>query len=187
MKYYDISSVEVPEWYGFNNYLKPIIIEAKTTNELRKKTQKGFAILKHPSQEVYRKAVEKSLVDVILPDRLKGHDYLHHKRTLLNNVTAKLMNKNKVSYLFTFKELLNTKGGKRALVWGRMKYELWLCVKKKVPIMIASGAENKNELVDVRSLLAMGELLGLKPDQAKSSLNYVQEKILRRGNVTFSN
>jgi len=166
MKYYDIAVCTVPEWYGLKG-LRP---------------EHDLVVLKHPDRDAFRRAVEKSLVDAVLPDRLRGHDYFHHKRTLLNNVTAKLMNKNKVSLLFTFKELRDAKGVKRALVWGRMKYEMKLCIKKSVPVIIASGAGSKDDLVEKHTLLAFGELLGLRPEQAKKALNYAQERILERRN-----
>jgi len=181
MKYYDVSIVEVPAWFGFNGNLKPVIIKAKTQNELRKKSRvKGLSVLKNPDSQVFRKAVDKALVDAILPDRLHGHDYLHHHRTILSNVTLKIMNKFNISLMFTFKELREAIGLDRAKVWGRMKYELWLCNKKKVPVIICSGAESPKDLVPARSLLALGELLGLRPEQAKKALNYVHEKILNR-------
>jgi RNase P/RNase MRP subunit p30 len=181
MKYYDCSLVNIPDWYGFSRVIKPQIIIAKNKNDLIKKSKvKGFLVLKHPSKDVFRKAVDKSLVDAILPDRLSSHDYMHHRRTLLSNVTAKIMSKNKISLLFTMKELINTKGEERALVWGRMKQELWICIKKRVPVIICSGAEKASELVSVHSLLAMGELLGLNPKKAKESLSFVQEKIIAR-------
>lgn len=181
MKYYDTALVSVPGWYGYAGNLEPVVITAKNYSELRKKSKKeGFIVLKYPSKKVFRKAVEKSLVDAVLPDRSKSHDYFHHKKTLLNNVTAKLMNKNKVSLLFTFRELRNNNGEERALIWGRMKQEAWICLKKKVPIIISSGAEKEEELVSATSLLAMGELLGLKPKEAKLALNQVQRKIMER-------
>ncbi|MBD3312523.1 hypothetical protein GF352_03665 [archaeon] len=181
MKYYDTALVSVPKWYGYTGNLEPVVITANNYSALRKKSKnKGFIVLKHPSKKVFRKAVEKSLVDAVLPDRLRGHDYFHHKKTLLNNVTAKLMSKNKVSLLFTFRELRNHNSEERALIWGRMRQEAWICLKKKVPIIISSWAEKKEELVGATSLLAMGELLGLKPEEAKQSLNHVQRKILER-------
>lgn len=181
MAYYDVALIKTPEWYGYTDTLEPVIIKASNYQELRKKSKvKGLTVLKTPGKKLFRRAVEKSLVDAVLPNRMISHDYFHHRRTLLSNVTAKLMNKNKVSLLFTFKELRNSKGERRALIWGRMKQEIRICVKKAVPIIIASGAEKEDELVGVSSLIAMGELLGLRPEQAKKALSHVQEKIIKR-------
>jgi len=181
MDYYDIASINVPSWFGFKKTIKPVIIQPRSQQELFDKTKtKGLIVLKNPSSEIFRKAIDKSLVDVVLPDRLRGHDYLHNRKTILSNVTAKIMKKYNISLMFTFKELKNSGGLDRALVWGRMKYDLWICQKKGLPIIIASGAENKKELVSARTLLALGELLGLRPEKAKQTLSYVQEKILER-------
>ncbi len=178
--YYDVAVCEVPEWFGLKR-LKPVIIEAGSVSDLKKKSDsRGFIVLKHPKPLIFRKAVEKSLVDAVLPDRLKGHDYLHHKHTLLSNVTAKLMSKFKVSMLFTFRELLKSNHFERAIIWGRMKYEMSICLKKSVPIIIASGATKPEELVNYSTLLAFGELLGLEPIEAKKSLRFVHEKVLNR-------
>ncbi len=182
--YYDIASCKVPEWFGLKG-IRPLEITAKDSRELKAKSRaRGMIVLVRPSKEVFRTAVEKALVDAVLPDRTRGRDYFHHPRTLLNNVTAKLMSRNKVSLLFTFRELRDSKGIERALIWRRMKYETGICIKKDVPIMIASGAREEKDLVGRHSLLAFGELLGLSPDKAKSALYYAQEKILKRLNAT---
>lgn len=180
LKYYDLASIEVPDWYGLQA-IKPVIITARNQSELRKQSkQKGLIVLKHPSQSVFRYALDKSLIDAVLPDRLSGHDFLHHKRTLLNNVTLKLMNNYNISLLFSFKELKKVNGLKRSLIWGRMKYEMSLCLKKKVPVILSSMAEEKSELVGLHSLLAMGQLLGLSPKKSKKALSHAQSRILSR-------
>ncbi|MFA5405893.1 MAG: RNase P subunit p30 family protein [Candidatus Nanoarchaeia archaeon] len=189
MKFYDFSPTVVKTaWYGFKGFMKPVIITAKSIKELKNKTAevKGFIVLKHPDEKVFRHAIEKSLVDAVLPNRLSGHDYFHHRWTLIDNVAAKIMSHNKVCLLFTFNELRSTNGQKRALVWGRMKQEIMICVKKKVPIIISSGAEKEADLACAQSLLAMGELLGLKPDESKKALNYAQEKIISRDKVSLN-
>lgn len=177
MKYYDISLVE-NKWYGFDEVIKPVIIEAKTINELINKTRntKGLIVLKHPNEDVFRHALDKALVDAILPLRKGSHDYFHHRRTLLDLVTAKIMAKNKISMIFSFKELRDNKEIEQALVWGRLKQDAMICKKKKVPVIVASMAEKEEDLVCVHSLIGFSELLNLGP----KALNYVQEKILER-------
>ncbi len=176
---FDLTSLNTA-WYGLKN-LEPIIINAKTISELRSKSRtKGLTILLHPDKKLFRYAVEKSLVDAVLPNRIIGNDKIHHPKTLLNNVILKLMNKNRVSLLFTTRELLMVNGVKKAVVWGRMKYEMRLCLKKSVPVIIATLAEKETELMHKHSLLAFGQLLGLSPRMAKDSLMLVHKKVLER-------
>ncbi len=176
---FDLTTLNT-EWYGLKS-LEPVIIKAKTISELRSKSRiKGLTILLHPDKKIFRYAVEKSLVDAVLPNRITGNDKIHHPRTLLNNVVLKLMSKNKVSLLFTTSELLRVNGVKRAIVWGRMKYEMKLCLKKSVPVIIATLADRESELMHKHSLLAFGQLLGLSPLQAKNGLMLVHKKVLER-------
>ncbi len=175
--YYDLNFCE-SSWFGLKS-IKPIV----GGKEVFKK--KGFTILKYPSKELFRKAIEKALVDAIWPDRLSGKDKLTHPYTLLNNVNAKLMAKYHVSLLFPFVDILKTSGVERAKVWNRMKYEMKICIKKKVPVIIASMAEKEDELVGLHTLRAFGELLGLPPNEAKKALYYVHEKIIERENGTL--
>lgn len=180
MKYYDVADAS-NEWFDFNETIKPVRVSVKSIPELKKETrQEGLILLEHPNPKIFRYAVEKSLVDLVLPDRSGGRDYAHHKRTLLNNVNLKLMSKNHVSYAFTSKELRDHHGLERAITWGRMKYEAGLCVKKKVPIILCTNAQERSDLVSRHSLIGLSETLGLRPEQAKQSLNHAQERILNR-------
>ena len=174
--YYDINFCGNSEWYGLKS-IKPVVGGKEIFNK------KGLTILKHPDKGLFRRAIEKALVDVVWPDR-KGKDKLHHPYTLLNNVNAKLMAKYNVCLLFPFRDILKSSGIERAKIWNRMKYEMGICIKKGVPVIIASMAENEKELVGLHTLRAFGELLGLPPQDAKKALYYPQKKILERENGT---
>lgn len=176
MKCYDLTTIDIPAWYELEA-IKPIIISPKTIKELREQSQKkGLIILKNPTDEVLRHALEKSLVDAILPDRHHSHDYFHHRRTILDLVNIRLMKKHNISLLFTMKELRESHGTKRALIWGRMLFEASICAHKSVPVIVSSGAEKEEDLVHCSSLIGLAEVLGLN----KKALNYAQERVLER-------
>ncbi|HLE06299.1 MAG TPA: hypothetical protein VI790_03025 [Candidatus Nanoarchaeia archaeon] len=178
MKCYDLTTIDIPNWYELE-CIKPTVINPKTIKELREQSQKkGLIILKDPSDEVLRHALEKSLVDAVLPDRYHSHDYFHHRRTILDLVNIRLMKKHNISLLFTMRELRESHGIKRALIWGRMLFEAGICAHKSVPVMVSSGAEKEEDLVHKESLIGMAETLGLN----KKVLSYVQEKVLERIN-----
>lgn len=166
-------------------FLLGVEIEAETIRELQKKALEfknaEFTVLDNPNPEVFRAAVEKGLIDGIANiEKQKGHESMHHRRSMLDSQAGMFAAARKVSIVFNFESLLNSKGSERALYLGRMKQNMFLCVKKKVPFMIASGATSKAELRNTKVLRALGEILGLGPDQAKNALKYVQERIRER-------
>lgn len=178
MKYYDLSLIDLKEWFELDN-IKPVVISPRNIKELREQSQKkGLIILKNPTDEVLRHALEKSLVDAVLPDRYHSHDYFHHKRTILELVNIRLMKKHNISLVFTMKELRESSGIKRGLIWGRMAFEASICAHKSVPVIVSSGAEKEEDLVHCSTLIGFAEMLGLN----KKALNHVQEKILERLN-----
>jgi len=153
-------------------------------NELRQAREfknADYITINNPGEKVFRKILDNSLADSVSGlELIKGFDRLHYRKTLLNQVTAKLMNKHRISMVLEFNNLKKAGGLWRAVIWGRMLQNTWICIKKKVPIIIASGARKENELIHSEVLLAFGQLLRMNKGQAKKTLIYVQEKIKNR-------
>ncbi len=166
-------------------FLLGVKIKAKDVKELLRYAKEfkdaDYLTIDNPKRDVFRKALDLSLVDSVSGlELIKGFDRLHYRKTLLNQVTAKLMSKHRISMVLEFNNLRRAKGLWRAVIWGRMLQNTWICVKKKVPIIIASGAQNEDEMIHSEVLLAFGQLLKMNKGQAKQALTYAQEKIINR-------
>jgi len=171
---------ELSSYYLLGVELKPKSIK-DLINQSRQFKDTDYLTINNPSRKIFRAAVEKGLVDSISGiELIKEPDRIHQRATLLDKANAKFMANNKVSMVIEFANLKRSYGMRRAMLWGRMKYNAWICIKKKVPIIIASGASNPNELIDSEILKSFAQLLGMNAGQAKQSLSYVQEKILLR-------
>ncbi|PIN79604.1 hypothetical protein COV16_03300 [Candidatus Woesearchaeota archaeon CG10_big_fil_rev_8_21_14_0_10_34_8] len=75
------------------------------------------------------------------------NDFMHHRNSGINHVTAKLMAKNKITYGFPVADLINST--KQGVILGRMKQNIKLCKKYKVEIILASFASDP---MDMRNL-----------------------------------
>jgi RNase P/RNase MRP subunit p30 len=160
-------------------------IEPKNVRELRNAI-KGierdkFLLLKHRGDSLTRYAVERSLVDGIVGlETDPRRDLLHHRRSGLDQTLARFASKHKVSILFNFNLILNSKGIWRAVILGRMAQNARICKKYEVPIMLVSGAKKLDELRTPGELISFGRLLGLGYPEAKGALHLAQEEIIRR-------
>jgi len=80
-------------------------------------------------------------------------------------------------FLLDFSDILNSSGGKRASIIKRMRNFAKLCLKYKVPFVIASFAKNKEEMRTADELIHIGFLIGLNRGQSKEALSRIKELI----------
>ncbi len=104
-------------------------------------------------------------------------DYLNQRFSGLNKGIAKLMAKNKISLLLSFHKSKNHK------ILGRMRQNIRLCLKYGVPTIMGSGAMSNDQIVHPESLIGLCQLLGMDRKQAKQTVTYYPEKILRRNKL----
>ena len=110
-----------------------------------------------------RKAFESKNTDLIYGiEKFRGKDKMNQKDSGLNQVLCKLANKNKIKIGFSFSDVLNSEGTRRAKILGRMIQNAMLCNKYKVDVVVGSFASNKYEMRMAKDLVAFGRLLGIK-------------------------
>lgn len=182
----------IKSFSNFNSYKKfkelasipvGVKINARTKEELREKINEfensDFLVLDKAPYKLRRYCIEKALVDCLINLEVSEiPDTLKYRRSGIDKVTAKFASKTHVSIVFNFNNFLNSNGIRRAVIFGRMLYNMKLCRKYRTPIIITSGARNSKELVGTGELIAFGEMLGLTKKEAKLSLSFAQRKIL---------
>ena len=135
-----------------------------------------------------RKFFENKSTDLIYGlELLKEKDFIHFRRSNLNQVLCKLAVTNKILIAFSFSDIL--KGNYITL--GRIKQNIRLCKKYKIKTVIASFAEKPYEMRYWHDLASLFKCLGMKqPKQSfldgiekikhnlkKKSPEYIQEGI----------
>ena len=125
------------------------------------------------SDEANRKYVSDTQNDVLMNPELKSiGDKVHFRRSGLNQVLAKLAEKNDVAIGFGFSFVLNANGIERGKIIGSMKQNVRICRKSKTKIVVCSYANNVKEMRGAKDLLAFARVIGMTPGEAKKSLNW---------------
>ena len=120
-----------------------------------------------------RKNFENKKVDIITGlEKEKKADHMKFRNSGLNHVLCKLAKENGITIAFSFNDVLKSKNMLRGQVLGRMMQNVRLCRKYKVRMMVASFAENKYEMRNVKDLIAFGRTIGMNPGEAKKALEF---------------
>jgi ribonuclease P/MRP protein subunit RPP1 len=149
------------------------ILFNKDFNKLRRKIikSKELVVIQGGDEKINRFAVENKKVNILLsPEKGKKNDFIHSRNSGLNQILAKLANKNKIQIGFSFNYILNSRDKKRALILGRMKQNVKICRKYKVKMRLGSFANKNFELRSADALLAFGKCIGMQDKEAKQAL-----------------
>ncbi|MCW1301003.1 MAG: RNase P subunit p30 family protein [Candidatus Nanoarchaeia archaeon] len=157
---------EFPENVEKFQVLKGVELEANSVRELKSllKSKNGnFTVLTTNNYNLLKIACQKGLVDAIHTDEI-------------NEVIAKFAAQTKVSLLIDFRRLLTAKD--RSVRFYQMERSCSIAQKKKMPIIIGSGATNYFELRALSNLLSFSRLLGIK--RYKEPFYLPQLEIIKR-------
>ncbi len=156
-----------------------IFIGAEIEKELRKNSRKAlhFAdtiLVQGGKNEINRQASECWEVDILCyPEREtenKKRDLMNQKNSGLDQIIVKLMSEKSIALEINFSQFFHSQEFLRAQWMGRIKQNILLARKFKVPLIITSGATDKFSLRAPQELIALGESLGMNPREAKDSL-----------------
>ena len=103
-------------------------------------------------------------------------DKTHFKDSGLNHVLCKLAKKNNIAIAFNFNNILNAK--KQYIILGRIRQNIMLCRKYKIPMIIVSFANTPFEMRNPKDFISLGISLGMTPIEAKNAVSKNVEAIL---------
>ena len=96
-------------------------------------------------------------------------DKTHFKDSGLNQVLAKLAKKNNIAIAFNFNNILNA--NKQYIILGRIRQNIRLCRKYKIPMIIVSFANTYFEMRNPKDFISLGISLGMTPIEAKNAVS----------------
>ena len=120
------------------------------------------------SDEINRKAVESKSTDILMsPEGKRNKDFMKSRNSGLNHVLCGLANKNNVAIGFDFNEILLSKDFERADLLGRMMFNVQLCGKYNVRMIVCNSAKNHEDIRSESGLKAFARALGMKKFSVK--------------------
>ena len=157
-----------------------IIIKGKNLSRIKKKDLGDNIVVAQGdgTEEVNKAILSNSNVDFIIDiSSVKGKEHTHYRKSTLNQVLAKQALKSNIAYAVNFNRILNEK--ERIKLIGRIKQNIKIFQKFRVPITISSFATNTNELRNHSDLVSLAKTLGAK------KVNSVEEIIKKKIDPNF--
>ncbi len=126
------------------------------------------------NDKINRAALEDHRVDVL------AHPSVEKREGALNHVLAKFAAKNCVAIAFNMNAIIKSRRGERARVLSKMRLNLKLVRKYKVPMILTSNACSIYDLRAPRELIALASLFGMGQEEATCALSDSPQGILEK-------
>lgn len=143
--------------------------------EVKKRIPNALIYVQGGNLRVVRFAIENKVDAIISPE-------YGRKDSGLDHVLARLATSNDVAIGFSLSPLLRANSYERANILKFMMRNWRLVDKYKVPRFLTSSAESKWEVRSPKDLMSLGINIGMEIPQAKSSLSFYPERILKKKN-----
>ncbi len=114
------------------------------------------------SDEVNRNAVESKIDILMSPEKKRSKDFMKSRNSGLNQVLCKLASKNNVAIGFNFNEILLSRDFEKIDLLGRMMFNVKLCNKYKVKMIVCNSIKNHEEIRSESDLKSFARILGMK-------------------------
>ncbi|NJE07254.1 Ribonuclease P protein component 3 [Thermococcus sp. M39] len=163
---------ELREKYG-KVALLVITNKPSLIREIKNRNLKALLYVQGGNMKINRFALEVGVDALISPE-------FGRKDNGFDHVLAKIAAKNDVAIGFSISQLLRANPYERANILKFMMKNWQLVEKYKVPRFLTSSAENLWEVRAPRDLMSLGIALGMEIPQAKASVSFYPEKIVKR-------
>jgi len=135
-----------------------------------------ITIIKNTDKTRY--IIEKQKPDIIYElENSPGADYIHQRNSGFNHVLARIAKEKGVAIGFSLALILDRKRNIRVL--GRIRQNIALCRKYKLPMVIASFANVPFGMRAPKDIISLFSTLGMHPAEAKKALS-LAEKIIAK-------
>jgi len=121
-------------------------------------------IVSNGSYNFNRKILEtKKNCTLIGIEKNKSKDFMKYRNSGLNQVLCKLAKKNNISIGISFNDILNSEN--RIDLLGKIMFNIKLCRKYKVKIILCNSTKNEKEIRNEKDLRAFALTLGISPKE----------------------
>ncbi|WP_324735475.1 Ribonuclease P protein component 3 [Thermococcus sp. SY098] len=141
--------------------------------ELKNRNLRALIYVQGGNMKINRFALEIGVDALISPE-------FGRKDNGFDHVLAKIAAKNDVAIGFSISQLLKANLYGRANILRFMMKNWQLVDKYRVPRFLTSSAESKWEVRAPRDLMSLGVVIGMEISQAKASVGFYPERIVKR-------
>ncbi len=140
--------------------------------------------------EEYRNRVEVILVDCKEPRAMRAAsemgeiDIISH--AFVDQSAARECAKNNIALEINLKDLISVYGIKRANLISKIRFNLSLARKYKVPLILTTGADSIYDMRNQRQIIALAECIGFKHEEAKKALIDTPKRIIKTNREKIS-
>ena len=155
------------------------LISSGNLAEIRKiiakeiKSGRPIAVLGN-NDEINRAVLRLNIDFILSPEYIRRKDFPDYRNSGLNQVLCKEAAEKNISIAFNFSDILALSGEERAIRLGKMTQNVKLCMKFKVPMILATFASSESELRTPHELISFGISLGMFQVDAKKALNHIR-------------
>ncbi|HOP09452.1 MAG TPA: RNase P subunit p30 family protein [Candidatus Methanofastidiosa archaeon] len=135
-------------------------------NEIVKKSGADIVFATGNDMASNRRIIENPIVDVM------------SRPYPIDDTLAKMASRNGMFFEICARDIINSRGYQRSRMIQSLRRSISLARKRKVGIVITSGARDGMELVTPRELVAFGTLVGMEYPEAKAAIGTMPRKIL---------
>lgn len=139
------------------------------------------------SEEHNRQASECSEVDILMNlEQDQGKDKIDYKNAGLDHVMTSFMSEHGIAFGVDFSHILDSYGRNRVQLLGRLRQNVKMALKHKLPVILASGASDIYGLRAPLDLASVSRLIGVPEHLERKVVSdypaMVVEKIKKRKN-----
>ncbi|MBU2612682.1 MAG: hypothetical protein KKB62_03100 [Nanoarchaeota archaeon] len=138
--------------------MERVILTEKNFSKLKdlmKKNRGKEIVFTSEDDELNRKVIEKLPVGILLIPLSKRKDFAKQRNSGFNEVMAKIAKKNSVKIGVNLDEVIHS--DEKEKIISRLKQNIKLCVKNKIPLIFIEGKEKRNPVL----LKSLGISLGM--------------------------
>ena len=169
---------DVKEKYPKVDIVSGVEINANKKSQIKKAVDK------------YRNKVEVILVNCKEPRAMRAAsemsevDIISH--AFVDQSAARECAKNNIALEINLKDLLEVYGIKRANLISKIKFDISLARKYKVPLILTTGASSIYDMRNQRQILAFAECIGFTHEEAKRALVNTPQGIIKANREKLS-
>lgn len=147
-------------------------ITAERAGEVKKAAQKfrnqvDVIMVNAKDNRAMRAAAEDKNVDVI-------------SHAFVDQTAAREAAVHNVALEINLRDIISVYGMKRAVLISKIRFNLNLARKYKVPLLLTTGAKSQLDMRSPRQIMAVAECIGFTHDEAKAALTDIPKNILER-------
>jgi len=141
----------------------------------REKKSGGIIAVLGNDDELNRSVLRMDIDFLLSPENIRRRDFPDYRNSGLNHVLCKEAAEKNIAIAFNFSDILNLQGEDKSLRLGRMMQNVKLCLKFKVPMILATFASAESELRSPDEIISFGISIGMSRIDAEKALNQISK------------